>query len=474
MTHITIIGGGIAGLATAFYLQRQAQQIGLPLRYTLLESGSRLGGKIVTETVDNFIVEGGPDSFLTQKPGGLQLCRDLGISDRLIPTNDERRNVYVLRDNRLIPFPAGYRLAVPTQFMPFALSPLISPLGKLRMGLDLFIPPRRDSRDESLADFIRRRLGQEALDMIAEPLMAGIYTADPEKLSLQSTFPMFADLERQHGSLIKAMQVAKQKANRRPPPTDQPAKKPAMFNSLRHGMADLVASITQQLEGEIRLNSRVTGLRQSPTGCDIMLADSPPQSTTAVVIATPANVAAPLVAPLSAELADRLRSIRYASTATISLGYRWADLRSQHDLDGFGFVIPQREKRYILACTWSSSKFDYRTDDSHALIRVFVGGAHQGQLVGLSDEALITLARMEILVTMGITAEPVLQRIFRWPQGTPQYDVGHLDRVADMERLAATIPGLYLTGSSFRGIGIPDCVQTAQQTVAQLLNDLTG
>jgi len=472
MTHITIIGGGITGLATAFYLQKKRDETNLPITYTLLESSSRMGGTIVTDYVDRFVVEGGPDSFITQKPGGLQLCRDLGITDRLIPTNTYPRNVFVLRNSKLIPFPAGYRLAIPTEFMPFALSPLISPIGKLRMGLDLVIPKRTETGDESLASFIRRRLGQEALDMIGEPLMAGIYNADPEQLSIQSTFPMFTALEQKHGSLIKAMQVAKKQ---RPQPPKNGANKPAaMFNSLQGGMQELVDSLVNQLTGELCLNSPVHSMTKLETGFKLSIENQQGHSqrqTDMVVMAVPASNIASLVRSVSTPLTDELQTIAYTSTATISLGFRRADIH--HDLNGYGFVIPKQENRQILACTWSSSKFNHRADDDHVLIRVFVGGLGQEHILDLSDDSLVTLARVELLALMNISAKPVMYRIFRWRQARPQYNVGHLDKVLKMETLAAQIPGLYLTGSSFRGIGIPDCVKTAQATVEQICQQLT-
>jgi len=466
--HIIIIGGGIAGLATAFYLQRQNPAIS----YTLLEGSDRLGGKIVTETTDNFVIEGGPDSFISQKPWGTQLCRDLGLADRLIPTNDDRRNIYVLRQGKLIPFPSGYRLTVPTEFIPFARSPLISPAGKLRMAMDLVIPRRKETGDESLASFMRRRLGQEALDMIGEPMMASIYTANPEKLSIQSTFPMFVEMEQKHGSLIKAMQIAKREAAAKAKTQSNPPPKQAMFTSLQGGMQELVTQLEQQLTGNIRCNSRVVELRKVKAGYEVVV-ESPNftyQTLTAekVVLALPAYDTAPLISPFAAAVATELRRIRYVPTATVSLGYRRADIG--HELDGFGFLIPKSEQRQISACTWSSTKFNHRADENHALLRLFVGGEGQEKLVNLSDVSLITLARMELFATMGISAQPILSRIYRWSPGTPQYDVGHLDRVALIESLTAEIPGLYLTGSAFRGIGIPDCVKSALTTVSQLVS----
>jgi oxygen-dependent protoporphyrinogen oxidase len=483
MTHITIIGGGMAGLATAYYLQKKSRESGIKVDYTLVESASRFGGKIATDQVDDFVIEGGPDSFITQKPWGTQLCRELGLADRLIPTNDERRNIFVLSKGKLVPFPGGYRLTVPTEFVPFALSPLISPLGKLRMGLDLVIPPRREQSDESLAAFIRRRLGAEALDKIAGPVMAGIYVADPERLSLLSTFPMFAEMEQKYGSLIKAMQAAKKqhpspngaRQNSGGQPSAVGSRPQAMFTSLRGGMQELVEALLAQLQGDLRLGCRVVGLRYLSPGFEIMF-DSPqgrPLKTDAVVLATPAYTAATLVGSFAPHLAALLQKVRYVSTATISLGYRRANLPAQCDLNGFGFMIPKSENCQILACTWSSTKFNHRASTDDVLLRLFVGGDQREHLVeDLADEELLALAQAEVGAIMGITSQPLVQRIFRWPKGNPQYDVGHLDRVAEMEQVAATIPGLYLTGSAFRGIGLPDCIKSALTTVESLLFNL--
>jgi len=470
MTHITIIGGGIAGLATAYYLQKKSREQSqeAPLCITLVDSASRFGGKIVTADEADFVIEGGPDSFITQKPWGRQLCLDLGLADRLIPTNDDRRNIYVLNKGKLVPFPGGYRLTVPTEFIPFALSRLISPLGKLRMGLDLIIPPRQDQSDESLGSFIRRRLGQEALDKIAAPIMAGIYVADPERLSIQSSFPMFAEMEREYGSLIKAMRASSQTHGAGHHRNGQP---PAMFNSLRGGMKELVETLVDALEGDLRPNCRVMGLRTMSPGFEITFdsSDSPPLITDAVVLAVPAYVAAGLLSPIEPKLANLLKQIRYVSSAAISLGYRRVDLAPEQDLDGFGFIIPKSENRQILACTWSSTKFDHRSPADSALIRVFVGGDGAEHRVELPDDDLIALARAEVAETMGITATPVVQKIFRWIKGNPQYDVGHLGRVEQIETLATAIPGLYLTGSAYRGAGIPDCVKSALNTVEHIL-----
>ena len=464
--HVTIIGGGIAGLATAFYLQEKSRETGTPVRYTLIESDPQFGGKVVTDVVDGFVIEGGPDLILTQKPWGIQLCRDLGLGDRLMATNDERRNTFLLQKGKLVPFPNDFTL-VPTRFLPFARSPLFSFLGKLRMGMDWFIPARKEEGDESLADFIRRRFGKEALDKIGGPMLAGIHSADPERLSLLSTFPRFADMEREYGSMIKGMLAA----IKRRPPASAGARPPAMFNSLKGGLGEMVAALVERLGGDLRSGCRATALRPLKRGFEVGL-DGQGESaleTDAVVLAVPAFAAAGLVTPFLSELATRLRAIRYVSTATVSLGYRKGDVQDQHDLDGFGFLIPKSEGRKMTGCTWSSSKLKFRAPKDGVLLRAFVGGTGQEGLVDLDDGALTRLVRDEIADMMGMTADPIVCRIYRWRQGRPQYDVGHLDRVAEMEALAAEVPGLYLTGSAYRGAGIPDCVKSALDTVDRIL-----
>ena len=367
-----------------------------------------------------------------------------------------------------MPFPGGFRLTVPTEFAPFVRTSLISPWGKIRMGLDLLIPRRTSEEDESLASFFRRRLGQEAVDKIAGPLMAGIYVADPERLSIQSTFPMFVEMERQQGSLIKALQRAKKQQ----PSKNGQSKPKAMFQSLRGGLSELVETLTRQLEGACHLNCQVTGIRYLSPGFEIQIEDEPPLTTDAVVLAIPAYRAARLVEPIAPQLATKLDNIRYVSSATISLGYRKDEVLPQHDLNGFGFLIPKSENRQLLACTWTSTKFNHRASADEVLLRAFVGGYAQESLVDLPDETLIALARTELAELMGITSNPIFQKIFRWPKGTPQYDVGHLDRVGEMERMTEKFPGLYLAGSAYRGVGLPDCVKSALTTVERLLIQL--
>jgi oxygen-dependent protoporphyrinogen oxidase len=469
---VAIIGGGITGLSAAWALQRRALEGESPLSYCLLEESGRWGGKVTTDEVTlpgegRFVVEGGADSFITQKPWALQLARELGMDDRLLPTNDDRRQVFVLHRGRPVPLPDGVMLLVPTRFAPFATSRLISPWGKLRMGMDWFIPAKKDGEDETLAAFIRRRLGDEALDKIAEPLMAGIYNAEAERQSLLATFPRFRSLEERHGSLIKGMLAAKKQRTRSPEKNGRGA--PSMFVSFRGGMRELIGELEKNLTGEKRLNSRVKSLSPRLDGLtDLTLDDESVLSAKSVILAIPAHAAAALVEPFALPAATGLRAIRYVSTGTISLAYRRKGVN--HPLNGFGVVIPRSEKRRINAITWTSTKFNHRAPDDHIMLRVFFGGSRTPYMMELEEELLLDTVRRELRAIMGIDVAPDFYRIYRWHQANPQYDVGHLERVAAIE--SALPPGLFVSGSPYRGVGIPDCVRQAGETAEEVFNFL--
>ncbi|MEW6577873.1 MAG: protoporphyrinogen oxidase, partial [Chloroflexota bacterium] len=355
--HVVIVGGGIAGLATAYSMRQAVDDHGLQVKVTLVEREARSGGKIVTDTSSGFVIEGGPDSFITQKPWALQLCRELGLEERLVGTNDARRAVYVLRGGKLRKMPDGMLLIVPTRFMPFVTSDLISWPGKIRMGLDLFIKPRQDNSDESLADFIRRRLGREALEVLAEPMMAGIHVSDAETLSLRATFPRFVDIERKYGSLTRGMIAARQASAAHANGRD--TGKTTMFMTLQGGLQELVSALERSINGEVRCNTSVTWLEPLPGGgYRVTLDDGATLDTDAVILATPAFVSADLLRDLAPELAGKLDAIRYVSTATVSLGYDADEF--EHPLDGFGFVVSRHEPTRLLACTWTSTKFPQR------------------------------------------------------------------------------------------------------------------
>ena len=456
--HITIIGGGIAGLATAFYLEKKAREQGREIQYVLLEGSERWGGKIATESVGGFLIEGGPDLLLTQKPAGVQLCKDLGLADRLISTNNDRQRTFLVRDGELVAFPEDFSL-VPARFWPLATSPLFSFCGKVRMGLEAFVPRRRDEGDESLASFIGRRLGVEAVK-IGGAMLAGIHSADAERLSMQSAFPMYVAMEQRYGSLIKGVR-AMRKAR---------AKSSAMFQTLIGGLGEMVDTLVAGLDGDLRRGVAVGSVRKVDGGFEVVAGDEVIE-TDAVVMATPAYVSADLVADFAPDLSLMLRGIRYVSTATVSLAYRKRDVEEQHDFEGFGFLSPKHEGRRITACTWVSTKLNFRAPDDGVLVRTFVGGTGREDLVDLDDEVLVAQSREELEDLMGLTADPVFARIFRWKRGRPQFDVGHLDRVAEMEHLAGQVGGLYLTGSAYRGSAIPDCIVQAVDTVDRIFGE---
>jgi oxygen-dependent protoporphyrinogen oxidase len=467
--HVTIIGGGITGLAAAYYLQREVESHGLPIRYTLVESDARWGGKILTEYQQSFTIEAGPDSFVVDKPEALQLCRDIGLDGELIPSNEKWKRVYVLRRGRLIAIPDGFRLTIPTAARPFLASRLFSPVGKLRMAMDLIIPPRRDASDESLASFIRRRFGNECLERLAGPLLGGIYVADPERLSVLAAFPRLREMEQKHGSLIRAARAARDAST--PAAGPRPAGR-AMFNSLRRGMGSIAETLAEKLTGDLRLRCESSHLEWRDRRIRVFPAGSDGWNTDAVILAIPANRAADLIDDCAPELGRELASLRFVSTAVITMAYRMEDIPSDRPLDGFGVLIPPAEKRALIAVTWTSSKFEHRAPPGYALLRAFVGGYRDEERAFAPDDLLFGMARREFRHLFGIRAEPILARIYRWPQANPQYDVGHKDRVARIESYAAALPGLYLAGGSYYGIGIPDCIRSARRAVSAVLAKL--
>jgi oxygen-dependent protoporphyrinogen oxidase len=478
--HVAVVGGGISGLSTAWYLEKEAKARGVPVACSIYETTGRWGGRILTEIVNreegSFVVEGGPDSFLTaSKPWAVELALELGLGDRLLGTNDAARKVFVLSRGKPVPLPEGVFLLIPTKLKPFLLSRLISPQGKLRMGLDLFIPPRKDPADETLADFVTRRLGAEALDKIAEPLLSGIYNAEADRQSLLATFPRFRETELLHGSLLRGMLAAK-RHSRSPAPAANGHPK-TMFASFRGGTEEMVVELTRRLQSTLRAGFRVQGLRREEGGSYLLeLTGGPPEAPVsqmvradAVVLAVPAYEAARLLDAMSPEASTLLLTIRYVSTGTMSLGFRQEQVADQ--ARGFGLLIPRSERRPINAVTWSSTKFDHRAPSGCALVRVFFGGSRSPESMLLDDEQLLHTVRKELRSTLGITADPLFYRVYRWEAANPQYDVDHLARVAAIEH--ALPPGLWVTGSPYRGVGLPDCVRQSQVTARQVLEDLT-
>ena len=467
--RVVVAGGGVTGLTTAYRLLRAGRDAaGAPFEVTVLEARPRLGGNILTERRDGCVLDGGPDAFLAARPQATQLCKDLGLGSRLIGTTEASRKVYLRQDGVLHPLPEGLVLAVPTRVLPLARSRLFTWHGKARMGLDLVLPRRRDPSDESIGHFIRRRLGDEALERLAEPLLGGIYAGNVDTLSLAATFPQLAELEAKHGSLIRGA-LAQRAARGTQPPASRP---PSIFQSLAGGMGELIEALQRAIEtagGTLHTGAAVEAVIRG--GPDTRLAVKvegwgAPLPADDVVICTPAHAAAPALDDLDGGLAALLREIPYVSTATIVVGYRRADVR--HPLDASGLIIPKGEARRALATTFTSSKWAGRCPEDMVLLRVFAGGYRDPGALGHTDAELCEMARDELAALLGIHAVPLMARVFRWERANAQPSVGHPQRLRAMRAAAARHPGLHLAGAAFEGVGIPDCVRQANEVAARI------
>ena len=455
INRIVVVGGGISGLAAAHRLIELGQT-----NVTLVEASPRLGGTIQTQYRDGFLIERGPDSFISEKPEALELAKRLGIESRLIQTNEKYRRSFIVRGGRLRAVPEGFQLLAPSRMWPFLTSDIFSVAGKMRMAADLFLPRKstNGTQDESLASFVRRRLGQEALERMAQPMVGGIYTADPETLSLRATLPRFLDMERKHRSLILAMlrQSHVQKSGTSGP-------RYSLFLSFDRGMQVLVDALAQ-VNADIRLNTRVEGLRLDNQTWTVTTNTGEQFEAEAVCLAVPAYIAASL---MEGSLAAKLRQIKYASTATLNFAYERSAIR--HPLEGFGFVVPFIEKRSLLACTFSSVKFSGRAPGNHVLLRAFAGGALQPEIFALDESEMAARIEADLRDLLGITGKPLFTEVAKWERSMPQYEVGHLDRVNEIENEARKIPGLALAGNSYRGAGIPDCIRSGQAAAESIL-----
>ena len=457
--RIVIIGGGISGLAAA----HRILELNRAAHVTILEASSRLGGTIHTDHHDGFLLERGPDSFISEKPYALALAKRLGLESQLIQTNEAYRRSFIVREGRLRAVPDGFQLMAPSRMWPFITSDIFSFAGKARMAADLFLPRRstNGTPDESLASFVRRRLGEEALARMAQPMVGGIYTADPETLSLRATLPRFLEMEQKHRSLILAM--ARQG---RAEKTGTSGARYSLFLSFDRGMQVLVDAVTQ-INADFRVKTRAQRVTLDQ-GWKITTDKGEQFEADAVCLAVPAYVAASLLAETHEKLADKLRQIKYASTATINFGYRRAAIA--HPLNGFGFVVPFIEKRSLIACTFSSVKFPGRAPDDHVLLRAFAGGALQPEIFALAESEMSTRVEADLRELLGISEDPRFIEVAKWERSMPQYEVGHLDRVNEIEALATEIPGLALAGNAYRGAGIPDCIRSGEAAAESLLN----
>lgn len=466
-----VVGAGISGLVAAYELLQKAKKAGLGLNITLFEGRSRIGGAFWTDHVDGFVCEGGADSFITNKPWALQLCYRLGLADELMGTDETYRRSFVLRKGQLMPVPEGFVLMAPSRAWPVLATPILSWKAKLRLMLEPLVPRRREPGDESLASFVRRRLGNEVLERLVQPLVGGIYTANPDELSLQSTMPQFIEMEQRHGSLLRASLFSR--SDKKDVDKTSSGARYGLFVTLKSGMGRLLEKLAAELPaGSIRLGTAVSGLsRDQQSGkWQVKLASGEQLTADGVVLAAETHATARLVAGVDATLASDLQAIPYASSAIALVGFDRSQI--SHPLDGFGLVVPASENRRILAISFTSVKLPGRAPAGKVLLRVFVGGAMQADLYDLSDEEIRKIVLEETADILGTTGEPCLYRLARHTRAMPQYTLGHKQRVRQIEDDMARHPGLVLASNALYGVGVPDCVRTAQLAAEKLAGEL--
>jgi oxygen-dependent protoporphyrinogen oxidase len=454
MKRVAIVGGGIAGLSAAYYLEK-ARQKGAAIDWLLLEKSDRLGGVIRTEYRDGFVLEAGPDSFLSVKPEATELCRELGLADEIIHSNDFQRRTYILVKGRLVPIPDGLQFMVPTRVLPMVTTPLFSLGTKIRMMRELFTSARNHAQDESVSEFVRRHFGQEMVDRVAEPLLAGVYGGNADMLSIRAVLPRFAEMEGRHGSLVRATLKARKVANNSTP---QP-----LFTSLRRGMQQLVDALVAKVPpSSLRLGESVTSLRRGDHAWQLATSKGC-ETFDAVMLAVPAPFAGGLLSGVMPEAAARLQTIQYTSSAAVLLACDKTGLPP-----GFGFLVPASEGKKMLACTFVHKKFSCRAPEEQALLRCFFSSARVPGLLDHSEEELKSFARQELKEILGVDVQPQFTCAFRWRHGLPQYQTGHLERTAEIEAQFKQMPGLYLIGNSLYGIGVPDCIRSAREAVKRI------
>ncbi len=484
MKRIIVIGGGVAGLGAAFKIRRAASE-GYGVDFFLVEKDPRLGGKILTEIVRDpsgegvFIVDGGPDCFLTEKPACHRIAKLLGIFEDELRTDESKKRTLIFSRGKLHPLPDGIMMFAPTKFLPFITTGLFSWSGKIRMAMDLFIPPRKvkpgESYDETLESFVVRRMGRECLDRLAEPLVGGVHASDPKQMSLAATFPRLLEMEQTYGSLIRGFLAARKKVEemrKRYPP--KPGQKPrTFFTSFVKGMQQLTDKMAEASGLEkMRLGVSVTLIQKNHQNrWTVHLSDGTIMEGDGIILATESWAAEPLIRPIDPEIAEALAKIPWTSSATISFAFNEKEIGL--DLNAFGVLCPMVEGRSIMAATYSSSKWPGRAPPGKALLRGFVGGPHNQEVMKQSDEELIQIVLSEFREILGLhpKAKPIFYRLYRWPHGMPQYTLGHLERVELIEKRSAQIPGLALAGGSYRGVGIPNCIESGERAVSKILSE---
>jgi len=464
MKRIAIIGGGISGLSAAYTIEEKRQS-GTEVEYVLFESSARLGGVLVTDHVDGCLVEAGPDSFLTEKPWAADLCRKVGLGDQLIGSNDSERKTYIVAKGKLVVMPDGLMFMVPTKILPTVMSPLFSVRTKMRMAAEWFHPPRKAEEDETVAEMVRRHYGSEMVDLLADPLLSGVYGGEATELSVRSVLPRFADMESKYGSLGRAMLAARKK-------TGTAAKGPArpLFTSLKDGMQAMVDAVGARLDpSALKTSTPVRSVIRQDDGWTVSAGYQSDQFD-AVIIATPTHAAAAVLEAADGGLARDLGNITYSSSVTVTLGY---DEKVRRSLPpGFGFLVPRSAGHRMLAATFVHNKFPHRAPENRAIVRCFLGGARDEEILQSSEAEILQIVRGELKQIIGLDAEPLFARVYKWKSAMAQYSVGHLERLQRIEAARLALPGLALAGNGYSGIGVPDCVRSGSEAASKIMAEM--
>jgi oxygen-dependent protoporphyrinogen oxidase len=478
MKRIAIIGGGVSGLSAAYALQKQINRAA-ELNYVLFEAGPRFGGVIHTERVGDFVIEAGPDSFLTEKPWAAELCRELGLGDQMIASNDAERRTYILLNGGLVPLPDGLMFLVPTNFPAAFFSSLFSWRTKLRMMREWFYRPSPDLPESTAAEFVERHYGREMVERVADPLLAGVYGGGAEELSASSVLARFAEIEAKQGSLGRVMLAARKLQDLSAEQGSSSAGQPraavptrSLFTSLKNGMQTMTdAMLTQIPESARRMNTPIEALMPE-SGKWLVVGSGRTEEFDGVIVATPAHSAAQLLRDYVPQVSSELGQIRYSSSVTVALSYDEKTRASLSLPPGFGFLVPRSEGKRILACTFVHNKFPHRAPADSALIRCFLGGTRDEKILQSTDDEIIAIVRRELEEMLGMSAEPMFVKIYKWPKAMAQYGLGHKTRVERIRQIISSTPGLGLAGNAYSGIGVPDCVRSGSEAATKVLNDL--
>ncbi|MDR2757317.1 MAG: protoporphyrinogen oxidase [Planctomycetaceae bacterium] len=476
--NIAILGAGISGLSAAYRLVQLAPKATI----RIFDRLNRYGGVLETLNRDGFQIEQSADNFITTIPCGVQLCKELGLGEQLVQTNPLVRRTYVVRRGRLYLLPDGFLMMAPTKLLPMAVTPILSPFGKLRAGLELFIPARKDDHDESMAHFVRRRLGREVFERLVEPLVSGVYAADMEKLSILATLPRFREMERNYGSLIWAMQK-QLAANRAAHLAEQSGARYSMFVTLRNGLSSLCDALAAKLQPHtLQTGREVTKIwktteqqwaletKSSASQTTSATSHVKPEFFDAIILAVPIHESSRLLKDSAPELAEKLAKIKYEGTAIATFAFDSDQIKQP--FHGMGFVVPKTEQSPILAGSFSSLKYEHRAPKGKFLIRIFAGGNRTPELAELPENLLIPLLLTEMRKILKITGEPLFTVTSHWSQTMPQYHVGHCELVQEIESLTNSEPTLALAGNAFHGVGIPNCIQSGFQAAEKLVSSL--